>query len=201
MTIVIPSALSWRNTSITSFDVLESRAPVGSSARMSDGLVAAGEFARQMVSTVGKPHTFELLHGKHVALTARYSLIEQRQGHILHRIFIADEIERLKYESYKFVAEFGGAVLAEVAYLYPVKIVFAGIICVKNAYDIQQSRLSGAGSTHYRNEFATVDGQIYILENVERNGSGISLVDVFKIYNHLLGCDFVIMITDETAAL
>ena len=67
-----------------------------------------------MVGTVGETHAVELFHGEHIALFARYSLIEKRQRHIFYRILIAYKIERLKYKPYKAVAQFGCTVFTQI---------------------------------------------------------------------------------------
>lgn len=136
-----------------------------------------------MVRPVGKAEAFELLHGQGIAPFAPYTLVEQRQSHILEGVLVAYEIERLENETYLAVAQVGGAVLAQVADEDAVENIFPRIVAVEDAEDIQQCALSGAGSAHDGHQLAAGDIKVDILEHVQGHRPGVGFIYVFKMYH------------------
>ena len=84
----------------------------------------------------------EIFHRHLVALASAHALIEEWQFDILHGSLERDEVERLEDEAYHLVAVFCGTGLAEVAYQYVVEQIFARIIVVEDAEDIEQGRFA-----------------------------------------------------------
>ena len=99
-------------------------------------LLSTRQLAGKMVGPLPKSHAVELLESHGITLTSRHTLIEQRQRYILHRILIADQIERLEHESDKMVTQVGSRILSEITYEASVEYVFTGIIVVKNTENI-----------------------------------------------------------------
>jgi len=100
-------------------------------------LLSAGELSWKMVGAVGQAEAFKLFHCEGAAFLAAYALIEQGEGHVVERVFIADEVERLEHEADHAVTQFGGAILAQILDEDAVEQVFAGIIIVKDTENVQ----------------------------------------------------------------
>ena len=125
----------------------------------------------------------EVFHGQGTALLAAHALIEQRQLHVLHRGLEADEIETLKDESNQPVAVFGSFGLREIADELSVDAVFAAVVVVENAEDVEQRGLARTRRAHDGYEFAFLDAQVDAFQYVERLGAEVGLVDVFQFYH------------------
>ena len=91
-----------------------------------------------MVGAVAEPHPFELFHCHDVAPASRHSLIVERQCNVFNGIFVIDQVERLEYEANHAVAQFGGAVFAEILDQRTVEDVFSGVVVVEDADNVQQ---------------------------------------------------------------
>ena len=55
--------------------------------------LATGELIGHMIGPVAQAYPVEVLQGEAVALAAAHTLVVEREGHILHRIFEGDEVE------------------------------------------------------------------------------------------------------------
>src|SRR5213083_2632072 len=109
-TIVRPSRLSRCKSVSTSTLVRESRLPVGSSARITAGLLtsagdrdtlllAARELARLMVLTVGERHGGEARPGAGAAVAGGHTRVEQGQLDVLEGGRPGEEVELLEDEA------------------------------------------------------------------------------------------------------
>ena len=148
---------------MTSSEVCESSAPVGSSARMTFGLgdqrardrdallLAARELARQVLGPVGEPDALEILGGERVALPARHALVVERQRDVLDRGLEGDQVEGLEDEADEPAAQDRRpwSRRGRCTQL-PVEAVLALVVVVEEAEDVEQRRLAGARGAHDR---------------------------------------------------
>ncbi len=104
---------------------------------------------------------------------ARDAAVEEREGHILKRVLVADEVERLEHESYHVVAQVGGLVLGEILDQHSVEVILARVVVVEDAEYVEQSRFARAGRTHYRHQLALVNLEVDILEHMQGHHAGI----------------------------
>ena len=141
----------------------------------------ARQFAGQVVRPFFQAEPFELLHGQGVAPAAAHALVVERQGHVLDGVLERDEVEGLKDEANHAVAVVGGAVLAEVADGGAVQDIFAAVIGVEDAEDVEQGRLPRARGTHDRDELAPFDVERDAFQHVQRGTGVIRLLYVFQV--------------------
>src|SRR5262249_9466706 len=122
---VAPPACSSRRSSITAWPFLESRFPVGSSARRSSGspaaargpaasagprhalLLTAGELAGQVLPAVGHPHPLERTLHSPLPLGRGHPTVGERQLHVLEDREVPDEVEALEDEADLAIADPG----------------------------------------------------------------------------------------------
>ena len=100
-------------------------------------LLSAAHLVGHVVGPVLQAQAVEVLHRQGVAFLAAHALVEQGQGHVLHRVLERDEVERLEDEAYHAVAVFGGACLAQVLDERAVQVVFARVVVVQYAQYIK----------------------------------------------------------------
>ena len=100
-------------------------------------LLSAAHLVGHVVGPVLQAQAVEVLHRQGVAFLAAHALVEQGQGHVLHRILERDEVERLEDEAYHAVTVFGGACLAQVLDERAVQVVFARVVVVQYAQYIK----------------------------------------------------------------
>ena len=100
-------------------------------------LLSAAHLVGHVVGPVLQPQAVEVLQRQGVALLAADALVEQGQGHVLHRVLERDEVERLEDEAYHAVAVLGGARLAQVLDEGAVQVVFARVVAVQDAQYIK----------------------------------------------------------------
>ena len=77
------------------------------------------------------------------------------------------------------VAVLGCALLREVFYKSAAKKIFARVVVVEDAENVEQCGLARARRAHDGDELALPDVEVYALEHVERLRAVVGLVDVF----------------------
>ena len=141
--------------------------------------LSARELVGHVVGVVSEPEAFEVFHGQHVAPLAAYALVHERERHVFERVLERNEVERLEHEADKAVAVVGRLVLAQVLDGRSGERVFAAVVSVEYAHDVEQCGLSRTRSSHYRHELALPDVERNAFEHVQFCSVVVSLVDVF----------------------
>ncbi len=139
-----------------------------------------------MLRPVGEAEALEVIHRQLVALGTGHALIEERQLDVLDRGLEADEVEGLENEADHPVAVVGGLALGQVLDQAAVDVVFARVVVVQNAQDIEQRGLAGAGGSHDRDEFPLVDAKVDSFQDVQRLTVVVCLIDVFEFDEHIV---------------
>ena len=119
-----------------------------------------------MQRPVGQPQSVKIFH-RHLAPTfAGHALIKEGQLNIFNSVLKGNKVERLKDEAYHAVAIFGGTCLAEVAYKGVVEDVFARVVIVEYAQDVEQRRLARARCAHNRHKLALMNIEVDAFEHM-----------------------------------
>ena len=156
MTIVWPCLWSSEKSASTSWPVCESRAPVGSSARSSDGTVgesagdrdalplASGKRGREDPCLFGNPDLFEKRHGALAPFSLPDARVEHRQLDVaLHRS-LRQQVVLLEDEADLLVADVRELGAREAVHALAVERVGSARRRVEAAEDRHERRLAGA---------------------------------------------------------
>ena len=145
--------------------------------------LSARQFAGVMVRPVGKSQTVKILHGQSVALAPGDTLVKEGQRHVLHRILESHQVETLEDEPKQPVAQVGGTRLAQFPDGRARQHVFALIIGVQDAQDVEQGTLARPGRTHDGHQFALGDVQVNAPEHMQGLCTLVGLVYAFQVYH------------------
>ena len=91
-----------------------------------------------MACPVEQTQAFQVLHCHLMTFLAPYTLVEERQFHILHGRFETNQIETLEDKTDHPVAVFCGTRLTQIFDERTRQPVFAFVVVVQNAQNIQQ---------------------------------------------------------------
>jgi hypothetical protein len=176
MTTVVPWALTSISRSRISRLVVESRAPVGSSASSRRGFVTS---ARAMATRCfWPPESWLGRWSRRSPSPTRVRSSSERQRHVLGRGLVAEQVEALEHEPDHPVAEQGGARGVEVLHEHVVEVVGALVVAVEDAEDVEERGLPAAGGPGDRDELAVLHVQIDALE--DRDGPVLERVGLPK---------------------
>jgi hypothetical protein len=157
-------------------EVLESRAPVGSSARRMSGFVTRAraiatrcfcppDISEGRCSAHSRRPTFSRCSR---ARPSGDALVEERERDVLRRGLEREEVEALEDEADLAVAHLGGASLREIFHERVAEGVGARVVVVEDAEDVQERRLATAGGPRDRDELPPLDEEIDVAKHVER---------------------------------
>lgn len=149
-------------------------------------LLSAGHLVGIVLRPGGEAELVEILHRQFVALVAAHTLVEERKFDVLHRGLESDQVEGLEDEADHPVAVVRGLALRQALDQFAVDVVFAGIIVVQDAQNVEQRRFAGARGSHDGNELAAVDREVDSLQHMQRLSVVVSLVDVFEFDEHIV---------------
>ncbi len=149
-------------------------------------LLAAGHLVGKVRSPGREPQLVQVLHGQLVALLPRNSLIIKGKLHVLHGCLEVDQVKALEHEADHPVAVVRRRLFAQVPDEFPVQPVFAGIVTVQDAQDVEEGGLPGTGRAHDGDELTPFDGEVDALEHVQGLSVVVRLVDVLEFDQHFV---------------
>ena len=81
------------------------------------------------------------------------------------------------------VTQLGSPRLAQSAHERPAQAVFALIVVVEDAEDVEQCTFTGPGRAHDGHQFPLLDVKVDAPQHMERRSVMVSLVNVFQMYH------------------
>lgn len=129
-------------------------------------LLSARQFVRIMSRPLRQSQPVEIFHCHLMALAAAHALIEQRQLNVFHCCLERYEIERLEDESNHAVAVFRRPPFAQVPYQLSAETVFARVVVVEYAKNVEQCGLARTRRAHYRYKLSATYVEVYAFEHV-----------------------------------
>ena len=148
-------------------------------------LLAAGHLVGHVCAPLPDAQFVEQFECDGVAFAPRDSLVVEGQRHVLHGILVVDEIERLEDEAYHAVPRSGGLRFVESPDEPAVEVVFAFVVVVEDAHDVQQSRFARTGRPHDGDEFAFLYFEVDAFEHMQGGACVVGFVYVLE-EEHLL---------------
>lgn len=124
-------------------------------------LLAARQFGRGMVATVGQPHARQCLLRHATAFLVRDAAIDQGQLQILDRRGALEEIESLENEADVIAAENGAVIAAQGPDIDAVKEIMTRSWRVQRSQYIHAGGFSRTRRPEDRNEFTGTDGKVH----------------------------------------
>ena len=178
MITVCPCSARPSKTRMISSDVVESRFPVGSSARRIDGwlherardrdalALTAGELVRPVMDSVSELNALECFRGSLSPLVRSDAGVNERQLDVVQRGRARQQVEGLEHEADLAISDARELVLVLVGNELAGQPVFAGVGSIEAADEVHQSRLSGAGWSHDGDVLVSADGDVDAAERV-----------------------------------
>ena len=149
-------------------------------------LLAAGHLVGEVGGPGREPELLQVFHRHLVPLLPRDALVVEGELHVLHGRLEVDEVEALEHEADHPVAVVRRLLFGQVLDELAVQPVFAGVVIVQDAQDIEEGGLAGAGGAHDGHELPAFDGEVDALEHVQRLSVVVRLVDSLEFDQHLL---------------
>ena len=122
---------------------------VDEGARDGDALaLPARKLVGLVVGAIGKADGLQKVHGALAPLASSDARIDERQGDVVCRAALREQVEVLKYEADLLIARESERVVREVRDLLAVELVRSFRRAVEAAEDVQERRLARAGRPH-----------------------------------------------------
>ena len=165
-----------RSTEMMPAPVVESRSPVGSSARRTGGptasgpgdgdpaLLAAGELVGAVAPPGAQPRQLQGLHGPPLPLPPGHPVDAQGQVHVLVRREDGEQAVHLEHEPHLVPAQLRQRPVRRLRQVQAVEDDRSAGRAVQSAQKVEQRGLAGSGAAHERQELPAPDVEVHSLE-------------------------------------